>query len=82
MATLSLINLMVKEKNSNLLLGGLELGFLGCMSTVSTFVAEAYAMYQSSHPWRAFAYVLFTLVVAFILETLIYSIPVWVNGYS
>lgn len=82
MAALSLINLMVKDKNSKLLLGGLELGFLGCMSTVSTFVAEAYAMYQSSHPWRAFAYVLFTVVVAFILETLIYSIPVWVNGYS
>lgn len=82
MASLSLINLLVKDKNSNLLLGGLELGFLGCMSTVSTFVAEAHAMYQSSHPWRAFAYVLFTLVVAFILETLIYSIPVWVNGYS
>lgn len=82
MATLSLSNLMVKDKNSKLVLAGLELGFLGCMSTVSTFVAEAHAMYQSSHPWRAFAYVFLTLVVAFILETLIYSIPVWVNGYS
>lgn len=82
MATMSLINLSVNENNSKLSLGGLELGFLGCMSTVSTFVVETHAMYQSSHPWRAFAYVFFTLVVALILETLIYSIPIWINAYS
>eukprot|EP01018_Ginkgo_biloba_P018686 Gb_30968 [translate_table: standard] len=82
MAALSIIDLVVKTKNEKMLIGGFELGFLGCMSTISTFVVEVHAMHQSSHPWRAYLYISLTLFPAFTLGTLIYSIPVWARGYS
>lgn len=56
---------------------GIQLGFLGCLSTVSTFVAEFNAMRDSKHPWRAYAYAMATICISFGLGTLIYSVPVW-----
>ncbi|GLJ10496.1 hypothetical protein SUGI_0129390 [Cryptomeria japonica] len=82
MATLSTIHLVVKDDNRKNVLEGFELGFLGCLSTVSTFVVEVRALHQSSQSWRAYAYILLSLFPAFIFGTLIYSIPVWTKGYS
>lgn len=61
---------------------GIQLGLLGCLSTVSTFVAEFHAMRESNHPWRAYAYAGVTIAVSFVMGTLIYSVPVWVKGYD
>lgn len=61
---------------------GIQLGLLGCLSTVSTFAAEFHAMRESKHPWRAYAYVAVTFGVSFAMGTLIYSVPVWVRGYN
>ncbi|EYU22935.1 hypothetical protein MIMGU_mgv1a021872mg [Erythranthe guttata] len=55
-----------------------EFGLLGCLSTVSTFVAELHAKYESKHPWRDCAYAATTFSISFILGTLI--VPVWVKG--
>lgn len=51
------------------------------MSTVSTFVAEVYTMRQSGHSGRAFIYAGSTVIVSFVLGTLIYSVPVWTKNY-
>ncbi|XP_059069826.1 uncharacterized protein LOC131046319 [Cryptomeria japonica] len=77
MATLSTIHLVVKDHTWKFVIEGLQLGFLGCMSTVSTFVVEVRAMHQSSHSWRAYVYILLSLFPAFTFGTLIYSIPIW-----
>ena len=61
---------------------GIQLGFLGCLSTVSTFIAEFNAMRESKHPWRANAYALITIFISFGLGILIYSVPVWTKGYG
>ncbi|XP_057821503.1 uncharacterized protein LOC131034124 isoform X2 [Cryptomeria japonica] len=82
MASLSIVHLMVKDHTKKIVIEGLQLGFLGCMSTVSTFVVEVQAMHQSNHSWRAYIYILVSILPAFIFGTLIYSIPVWIRGYS
>ncbi|XP_057835976.1 uncharacterized protein LOC131046294 isoform X1 [Cryptomeria japonica] len=82
MAALSTIHLVVKDHTKRIVIEGLQLGFLGCLSTVSTFVVEVRAMHQSSHPWRAYVYILLSLLPAFIFGTLIYSIPIWIGVYS
>ncbi|XP_041013437.1 uncharacterized protein LOC121256656 [Juglans microcarpa x Juglans regia] len=61
---------------------GIQLGFLGCLSTVSTFIAEFNAMRESKQPWRAYAYAFITICLSFSLGTLIYSVPVWTKGYG
>lgn len=82
MAALSTINNAVNTKRCSIIVSGVQLGFLGCLSTVSTFVAEVYAMRQSGHPGRALAYAIFTILPSFIAGTLIYSIPVWTKHYN
>ncbi|KAF3334807.1 CrcB-like protein, Camphor Resistance (CrcB) [Carex littledalei] len=47
MSALSVISKAVNTKRSGVILSGIQLGILGCMSTVSTFVAEIYTMMQS-----------------------------------
>ncbi|XP_078168031.1 fluoride export protein 1-like isoform X1 [Carex rostrata] len=81
MAALSVISKAVNTKRSGVILSGIQLGFLGCMSTVSTFVAEVYTMRQSGHSGRAFIYSGSTVIVSFVLGTLIYSVPVWTKNY-
>lgn len=74
--------MQVRSKECNTVASGVQLGLLGCLSTVSTFVAEFHAMRESKHPWRAYAYAAITIAVSFTLGTLIYSVPVWVRNYD
>ncbi|KAK6938447.1 putative fluoride ion transporter CrcB, partial [Dillenia turbinata] len=77
MAALATLKKAVKTQTCNTVAAGIQFGLLGCLSTVSTFMAEFYAMMQSAHPWRAYAYAMITILVSFALGTLIYSVPVW-----
>ncbi|XXG49680.1 hypothetical protein AAC387_Pa02g3788 [Persea americana] len=81
MAGLATIKKAVSTKGCDIIINGIQLGFLGCLSTVSTFVAEVYAMNQSNHPWRAYAYTVVTILLSFVLGTLVYCVPVWAKGY-
>ncbi|XP_058088100.1 fluoride export protein 1-like [Magnolia sinica] len=81
MAALATTKKAVNTKRCEIIVNGIQLGFLGCLSTVSTFVAEVYAMAHSKCPWRAAVYVALTVVPSFALGTLVYSVPVWTKGY-
>ncbi|XP_020094839.1 uncharacterized protein LOC109714562 isoform X2 [Ananas comosus] len=82
MAALSTISNAVNTKKCRTVTSGIEFGFLGCLSTVSTFVAEVYAMRQSRHSGRAFIYATATILLSFAMGTLIYSVPVWTKHYK
>ncbi|GMN39691.1 hypothetical protein TIFTF001_008915 [Ficus carica] len=75
MASLSTIQKAVKTKTCDTITAGIQVGFLGCLSTVSTFIAEFNAMRESKHPWRAYAYAMITICLSFALGILIYSVP-------
>ncbi|KAK9131790.1 hypothetical protein Scep_011318 [Stephania cephalantha] len=81
MAALSTVRKAVDTKKCDIIVTGIQLGTLGCLSTVSTFIAEFHAMCSSKHPLRAFTYAAITIIPSFILGTLIYSVPVWAKGY-
>lgn len=70
----------VNSKTCDTVASGLQLGLMGCMSTVSTFMAEFNAMRESNQPWRAYAYALTTILVSFGMGILIYSVPVWTKA--
>ena len=72
----------VNTKNFDTVATGIQLGFLGCLSTVSTFIAEFNAMRESKHPWRAYVYALITMGVSFVLGILIYNVPAWTKGFT
>lgn len=74
------ILLQVNTKNYDTVASGIQFGLLGCLSTVSTFMAEFHAMRESKHPWRAYAYATVTFTISFVFGTLIYSVPVWTEG--
>lgn len=59
---------------SALLVKGLQIGLLGCMSTVSTFVVEIYALHQSPHRWRAYAYAGIMLFCTFSVGALVFTL--------
>ncbi|XP_031098516.1 fluoride export protein 2-like isoform X2 [Ipomoea triloba] len=82
MAALATLKKAVKTKDCDTVVAGIQFGLLGCLSTVSTFVAEFHAMRESKYPWRAYAYVLATILTSFIFGTLLYSVPVWTMGYK
>ncbi|KAJ8771227.1 hypothetical protein K2173_026096 [Erythroxylum novogranatense] len=82
MAAISTLRKAVHTKSWNIISSGIQFGFLGCLSTVSTFMAEYYAMEESTRSWRAYAYALTTIILSFVLGTLIYSVPVWIKGYK
>ncbi|PIA26998.1 hypothetical protein AQUCO_08400039v1 [Aquilegia coerulea] len=82
MASLATMKKVVNTENFETIATGIQFGFLGCLSTVSTFIAEFHAMLESKHPWRAFVYAAITLLPSFIVGTLIYSVPVWTKGYQ
>lgn len=82
MAALATLKKAVNTENCNTVASGIQFGFLGCLSTVSTFMAEFNAMRVSNHAWRAYVYALITIVMSFTLGTLIYSVPVWAKGYD
>ncbi|KAG6776062.1 hypothetical protein POTOM_019565 [Populus tomentosa] len=82
MAALSTVKKAVHTKTCDTISTGIQFGFLGCLSTVSTFIAEYNAMEESQKSWRSYVYALITIIVSFSLGTLIYSIPVWSRGYK
>lgn len=82
MASLAVTAKAVNTKHSTTVLNGIQFGFLGCLSTVSTFAAEIYAMRSSRQIGRAFVYAAATFVLSFVLGTLVYSVPVWVKHYQ
>lgn len=82
MAALAVTDKAVNTKQSTAVLNGIQFGFLGCLSTVSTFVAEIYAMRSSGQIGRAFVYAAATFMLSFMLGTLVYSVPVWVKHYQ
>uniref|UniRef100_A0A7N1A5W4 CrcB-like protein n=1 Tax=Kalanchoe fedtschenkoi TaxID=63787 RepID=A0A7N1A5W4_KALFE len=73
MAALATVN----TKNCDTVASGMQFGLLGCMSTVSTFMAEFHTMSPSNQLLRAFAYAAVTVVPSFGIGILIYCIPVW-----
>ncbi|XP_077225475.1 uncharacterized protein LOC143860050 [Tasmannia lanceolata] len=82
MAALATIKKVVDTKRCDIVVTGIQLGFLGCLSTVSTFVAEVHAMWQRKHSWRACVYSMVTIIPSFTLGTLIYSVPMWTKDYQ
>nr|XP_017220220.1 PREDICTED: UPF0695 membrane protein C977.11/PB8B6.06c isoform X2 [Daucus carota subsp. sativus] len=82
MAVLAVLKKVVKTQNFDTVASGLQFGLMGCLSTVSTFIAELHAMRQSDQPWRAYAYAVTTICISFSMGTLIYSVPVWIKGYD
>ncbi|KAG6714802.1 hypothetical protein I3842_05G220600 [Carya illinoinensis] len=82
MAALAIGKKAASSQTFDSVAAGIQLGFLGCLSTVSTFIAEFNAMRESKRPWRAYAYASITICLSFSLGTLIYSVPVWIKGYG
>ncbi|KAG6784195.1 hypothetical protein POTOM_009881 [Populus tomentosa] len=82
MAALSTVKKAVHTKTCDTISTGIQFGFLGCLSTIPTFIAEYNTMEESQKNWRAYAYALMTITVSFGLGILIYSIPVWTRGYK
>ncbi|XP_075517642.1 LOW QUALITY PROTEIN: uncharacterized protein LOC142551974 [Primulina tabacum] len=82
MAALATLKKVVKTATFNTAATGIQFGLLGCLSTVSTFIAEFHAMRQSKHVWRSYAYAALTFLISFVLGTLIYLVPVWTKGYN
>lgn len=82
MASLATVKKVVNTEKFDTYATGFQFGFLGCLSTVSTFIAEYHAMRESRYPWRANVYASITVIPSLILGTLIYSVPVWTKGYN
>jgi fluoride ion exporter CrcB/FEX len=82
MAALAVTSKAVHTERSTTILSGIQLGFLGCLSTVSTFAAEVYTMRRSGQIAKAFVYAASTFLLSFVLGTLVYSVPVWVKNYG
>lgn len=82
MAALATIKKAVDTKDCTTVASGIQFGFLGCLSTVSTFMVEFNAMRVSNHAWRAYLYALITICMSFAMGTLIYSVAVWVKDYD
>ncbi|KAM3378293.1 fluoride export protein 1 [Capsicum galapagoense] len=82
MAALATLKKAVDTQTCDTVASGIQFGFLGCLSTVSTFIAEFHAMRGSKYPWRAYVYMLCTTLISFVLGTLIYSVPVWVENFN
>ncbi|RXH75922.1 hypothetical protein DVH24_042709 [Malus domestica] len=69
-------------KTCDIVATGIQFGFLGCLSTVSTFIAEFNEMRENKYPWRAYAYTMATIRTLFGLGILIYCVPVWTRAYK
>lgn len=82
MAALATVKKAVQMERVEMVASGLQLGLLGCLSTVSTFAAEFNAMRLSEEPWTAYVYATLTMAISFGFGILIYSVPVWVKGLN
>ncbi|KAL9225142.1 hypothetical protein vseg_001098 [Gypsophila vaccaria] len=81
MAGLATLKKAVDTRECDMVASAIQFGFVGCLSTVPAFIAEFNAMRQSSKPWRAYAYAMITIGLSFAFATLLYSVPVWTQGY-
>ncbi|KAL2650051.1 hypothetical protein R1flu_018179 [Riccia fluitans] len=81
-AGLATVEAAVGNYDARLLVDGLQLGMLGCLSTVSTFVAEIQIMHQGKNRWRAYVYPISTILISLVIGFLIYGVPVWVLGLN
>ncbi|KAM7252797.1 hypothetical protein ACFE04_025415 [Oxalis oulophora] len=79
MAGLSNLKEQVNTRSCNIVATGIQFGLLGCLSTVSTFIAEFNSMRESKQTWRAYAYVFITIGISFVLGILINVMPLWTN---
>ncbi|CAI8595862.1 unnamed protein product [Vicia faba] len=77
MAALATTKIYVNTRDCDTIIKGIQFGLLGCLSTVSTFVAEFNEMRESMHPWRAYVYYVITICSSFFLGILIFCIPIW-----
>ncbi|XP_048226618.1 fluoride export protein 1 [Ricinus communis] len=82
MAALSALKKEVQTKTCNTIATGIQLGFCGCLSSVSAFIAEYNAMEDCNENLRAYAYALTTILISFGLGILIYCLPVWTRGFQ
>eukprot|EP00850_Spirogloea_muscicola_P009992 SM000057S18422 [mRNA] locus=s57:509330:511661:+ [translate_table: standard] len=81
-AALSTTQLAADNSLVTMLTASSQLGFCGCLSTVSTFVVELRALYQRERTqWRALAYITLSLGTTMALGILIYCVPVWIENY-
>ncbi|CAI9098569.1 OLC1v1035239C1 [Oldenlandia corymbosa var. corymbosa] len=72
MAALAALKKEVKNDTFYTIAAALQLGFCGCLSTVSTLVAEHYKLKRGGSLWRAYAYTLGTIAISFTLGIAIY----------
>ncbi|KVH95170.1 fluoride export protein 2 [Cynara cardunculus var. scolymus] len=82
MAAMATMKKAVTNNHFGIVATGIQFGLCGCLSTVSTFIAEFGAMRESKHPWQAYVYALTTIIISFSLGTLIFSVPVWTKGWT
>lgn len=80
-AVLGLLQYVVTNHNAPLFIGGLQLGFLGCLTTVSTFAAEVYTMHVGPMRLKAYIYTILTLGLGLVLGALLFSAPALTLGY-
>ncbi|KAG8379949.1 hypothetical protein BUALT_Bualt07G0142800 [Buddleja alternifolia] len=72
MAALATLKKEINRKMFDTVALGTQFGLLGCLSTVSTFIAEVHAMRENIHPGRVYAYATLNFPISFVLGTLIY----------
>ncbi|KAG8379900.1 hypothetical protein BUALT_Bualt07G0137300 [Buddleja alternifolia] len=67
MAALATLKKEINTKMFDTVASGTSFGLLGCLSTVSTFIAEVHAMRENMHPGRAYAYATLNFTISFVL---------------
>ncbi|KAH7285987.1 hypothetical protein KP509_33G054300 [Ceratopteris richardii] len=80
-AIIVFLEFVMTSDNATLVLGGLQLGFVGCLSTVSTFVAEIYTMHVGRKKSRAYAYTFLTIFLGLTSSIFLYCVPSWKLKY-
>lgn len=68
--------LLASPEDASLLCNGLQIGLLGCMSTVSTFVTEFVSLHQGPKRWRAYTYFCIMFFCSLCMGLLVYTLPV------
>ncbi|XP_071703460.1 fluoride export protein 1-like [Rutidosis leptorrhynchoides] len=76
MAAFAIMKKAVNDNHFDIVATGIQFGLCGCLSTVSTFIAEFEAIRESVNTWRECLYALTTIIISFTFGTLIYSVPV------
>ncbi|XP_024378055.1 uncharacterized protein [Physcomitrium patens] len=80
-AVLSVV-ILSNPEDASLLCRGLQIGLLGCMSTVSTFVTEIFSLRQSPKRWRAYAYLCLSLISTYCMGVIAYTVPVLTHPFA